>query len=94
MSAPGLGVRRGWVHMGCGVMRLRVGSLGFDPVDFPKGHFTNHMGPSSQRTPVARGARLGSLYSKSRAKAVGWSRGGICLVHHARALPCLIVSAH
>ena len=41
------GPARGWGAHGGGVMRLRVGLLGFDPVDFPKGHFTNHMGPSA-----------------------------------------------
>ena len=74
MSAPGLGVRQGWVHMGCGVMRLRVGSLGFDPVDFPKGHFTNHMGPSSQRTPVAR--ELAWAVSTPRAEPRRWAGAG------------------
>ena len=94
MSAPGLGVRRGWVHMGCGVMRLRVGSLGFDPVDFPKGHFTNHMGPSSPKDTRGQGSSPRQSLLQEPSQGGGLEQGGICLVHHARAQPCLIVSAH
>lgn len=71
------GPARGWGAHGGGVMRLRVGLLGFDPVDFPKGHFTNHMGPSAPpKDTSGHGSHpLGSLYSKSQAKEMAGCGG-------------------
>ena len=85
------GPARGWGAHGGGVMRLRVGLLGFDPVDFPKGHFTNHMGPSApQRTPVAMGATPWAV-STPRAKPRRWQAAVGPLSRPSRqGLPCLI----
>ena len=58
-------------------MCLRVGLLGFDPVDFPKDHFTNRMAPlSSPKDTSGHGSHpLGSLYSKSQAKEMAGCGG-------------------